>query len=136
MAAYVDFDFYTNMFGGAAIPESEFERYAIRASREVDKITLYRIQNDDNPDGYPVDNKVRNAVSAVADVLFRQDSAEAKTGGGLVESETVNSHTVRFNTLSPDKMAEYWRGEIWKAARAFLTTTGLLYRGVGRTCGL
>lgn len=136
MAAYADFEYYSGTFGGSAIPEAEFGRYALRASREVDKITLYRIQNPPGADSYPVDNKVKDAVCAVAEVLFRHDQEDAKTGGALVESETVDSHTVRFKVMGADKLAEFRATEIWAAARGYLTSTGLLYRGIGRTCGL
>lgn len=136
MAAYVGYDYHIDTFGGAAIPQADFERLAVRASREVDKITMYRIQNTDNPDGYPVDNKVKNAVCAVAEVLFRRDAIIEGSGGGLIKSETVGNRTVSLNVMDADKLDAYWRSEVWQAAREFLVTTGLLYRGIGRTCGL
>lgn len=136
MAAYVEYDYYKEVFGGVAIPSDLFKSHALRASREVDKITLYRIQNAGNPNGYEVDGKVKNAVCAVADVLFKQDEADKLTGGGAISSETVKSHTVSFKTQTAEERERQSKKEIQNAARDFLATTGLLYRGAGRMCGL
>lgn len=126
MAAYVDYKYYTEQFGGAAIPETEFATYALQASRKVDSLTLYRIQNNDNPKGYVVDSKVKNAVCAVADVIYQNDKQEQKRGD--IASETVGRHSVTYNVDKPGEKERLLNSKINSVAVSHLATTGLLNR--------
>ena len=129
MAAYVDFEFYVNTFGGVAIPESDFESSATRASRELDRITQYRIKSDLNPNGtYIVDNKVKNATCAIAEILFNQSKGD--NADGSILSESVGQHSVTYNVVKAEDARRVFDKTIRSAARGFLTGTGLLYVGI------
>lgn len=70
--AYADYQFYTEKYYGDTVPESDFPKYAERASDRIDSITFDRLVN-----GFPEEEravtKVKKAVCAVADVLYQID---------------------------------------------------------------
>lgn len=119
MAAYADYQYYTQEFGGTAIPEEEFPALAIRASREIDLITMGKIAGTDWAD----DPAVKNAVCAAAEVIRTDDARQAAVG--FKSSETVGRVSVSYQESAPLDT------QIYGAAKAYLFPTGLLYRGCG-----
>ena len=93
MAAYADFIFYTDTYGGTAIASADFSTLAIRASHQIDFLTFDRaaevISDDDDVD---LVEAVQLATCAVAEVLYEIQNG-AQTG---IKSESVGSHAVTF----------------------------------------
>lgn len=70
--AYTDYEFYKNKFYGDTVPESDFLKYAERASDRIDQYTFDRLV-DGLPDDERVKTKVQKAVCAVADTMYQID---------------------------------------------------------------
>lgn len=119
MAAYVDYEYYINEFGGAAISEDDFHGLSIRASREVDLITMGRIAGTE----WEQSQAVKNAICATAEVIHSDDIRQ--TTIGFVASETTGRVSVSYQTAEPLKT------QIYEVAKSYLFPTGLLYRGCG-----
>ncbi len=112
--AYTDYEFYKSKYFGTTIAESDFPRFAERASEKIDFLTFDRLV-----DGLPSDEKavtkVQKAVCAVADVLAKIDEFEkiagaaagyetdAETGklaGKIVTSKTSGRESVSYSAGS------------------------------------
>lgn len=119
MTAYADYQYYTQEFGGAAIPEEDFPALAARASREVDLLTMGRIA------GTPLaeNQTVKNAVCAAAEVIRTDDARQAQVG--FKASETTGRVSVSYQTATP------LEAQIYGAVKGYLFPSGLLYRGCG-----
>lgn len=68
--AYTDYEFYKSKFYGDIVPESDFLKYAERASDRIDQYTFDRLV-DGLPDDERVKTKVQKAVCAVADTMYQ-----------------------------------------------------------------
>lgn len=117
MAAYADYQYYTEEFGGAAIPEDQFDSCSLRASRQIDLITMGRVAGSPWVDS----TEIKNAVCAAAEVIHSDDVRQAKVG--FVASETTGRVSVSYQTAAPLET------QIYGAVQAYLFLTGLLYRG-------
>ena len=95
--AYVDYQFYTEKYYGDTVPETDFPKYADRASDRIDMITFDRLV-----DGLPEDErsqtKIKKAVCALADAIYQIDQvkkASMETVGTVVrEDGTVTGKAV------------------------------------------
>ena len=72
--AYTDYEFYKNEFYGDTVPESDFLKYAERASDRIDQYTFDRLVNG-LPKNERAKMKVQKAVCAVADEMYKVDQA-------------------------------------------------------------
>nr|DAY77727.1 MAG TPA: Head Tail Connector Protein [Caudoviricetes sp.] len=70
--AYTDYEFYKSKFYGDTVPESDFLKYAERASDRIDQYTFDRLV-DGLPENERVKTKVQKAVCAVADTMYQID---------------------------------------------------------------
>ena len=68
--AYTDYEFYISKYYGDTVPETEFQKYADRASDRIDMITFDRLV-DGLPEDKRANTKVQKAVCAVADCLYK-----------------------------------------------------------------
>ena len=106
--AYADYQFYTEKYYGDTVPESDFPKYAERASDRIDSITFDRLVN-----GFPEEEravtKVKKAVCAVAEALYQIDQikkASMETVGtvtredGTVISKAVSSISSGSESIS------------------------------------
>lgn len=106
--AYVDYQFYTEKYYGDTVPESDFPKYAERASDRIDSITFDRLVN-----GFPEEEravtKVKKAVCAVTEALYQIDQikkASMETVGtvtredGTVISKAVSSISSGSESIS------------------------------------
>lgn len=115
--AYTDFEFYTVKYGGSAVPESDFDRIADRASDFLDTITFDRLA-DGLPSNERAATRVQKAVCAVCDKLYQLELADkqamsAAAGGtssggpgaaeGIVTSRSAGSESIAY--ASPSEMA-------------------------------
>lgn len=106
--AYADYRFYIEKYYGDTMPESDFQKYAERASDRIDAITFDRLV-----DGFPEDEravtKVKKTVCAVADTLYQIDQikkASMESVGtvtredGTVVSKAVSSISSGSESIS------------------------------------
>ena len=106
--AYADYQFYTEKYYGDTVPESDFQKYAERASDRIDAITFDRLVNGFLEEERAVTN-VKKAVCAVADALYKIDQikkASMETIGtvtredGTVVSKAVSSVSSGAESIS------------------------------------
>ena len=106
--AYADYQFYTEKYYGDTVPESDFQKYAERASDRIDAITFDRLVN-----GFPEEEravtKVKKAVCALAEALYQIDQikkASMESVGtvtredGTVVSKAVSSISSGSESIS------------------------------------
>lgn len=106
--AYADYEFYTSKFFGDTVPESDFPKYAERASDRIDQYTFDRLV-DGLPDNERAKTKVQKSVCAVADALYQIEQikkASMDTVGtiqredGTVVNKTVSSISAGNESIS------------------------------------
>lgn len=106
--AYADYQFYTTTYYGDTVPESDFPKYAERASDRIDSITFDRLVNG-FPDEERAVTKVKKAVCAVAEALYQIDhikKASMESVGtvtredGTVVSKAVSSISSGSESIS------------------------------------
>lgn len=95
--AYADYQFYTEKYYGDTVPETNFPKYADRASDCIDMITFDRLA-DGLPDDERSRTKIEKAVCALADTIYQIDQikkASMETVGTVVrEDGTVTGKAV------------------------------------------
>lgn len=105
---YADYQFYIEKYYGDTVPESDFQKYAERASDRINMITFDRLVN-----GFPEEEravtKVKKAVCAMAEELYQIDQikkASMETVGtitredGTVVSKAVSSISSGSESIS------------------------------------
>lgn len=106
--AYADYQFYTEKYYGDTVPESDFQKYAERASDRIDAITFDRLI-DGLPENERAQTKVKKAVCAVADAIYQIDQikkASMETVGtvtredGTVVNKSVSSVSSGSESIS------------------------------------
>ena len=138
MAAYADWAYYIQDFGGSVIAdETKFQQFALRASNYVDNMTMMRAQ----PYFLGNPTPIKNATCAAAEVLYRfslneimQDSSSGLAHGAVV-SEKNDGFSVAYadsGALNPDSDtgARAIQSRVAQAIEQYLRWTGLLYAGV------
>ena len=91
MAAYADFDFYTNEYGGTVVTADNFKSLSIKASAIIDRITFGRATGTEN---------VKMAVCAAVDALF------APGEGGRIQSENNDGYSVTYQTRTDAEISQ------------------------------
>ena len=129
---YVDFTFYQDTYKGTVITDqSEFEEHALRAEEILDEMTWDRIPTMDEK--FMTESlalKIRKAVCAMAEASKQYNPMYMQ--GGIAEgitSENNDGYSVSYQDAGT--VAATFRVKSEAAARRFLGTTGLLYRGGG-----
>lgn len=121
MAAYVDYQFYTDTYLGAAIASGDFDRLALRASEQINQITFQRAAEEVDEDNVAL---IKMATCAVAEEM---NSIESAGGVDAVQSERVGNYSVTYAQGSVKQQSSLERYA--NAARVYLDSTGLMYRG-------
>lgn len=112
--AYTDYNFYKNTYLSQNIPETDFPRFAERASEKIDRMTFFRLNS-----GLPSDSKaaemVKKAVCAVAEILcgieqysntvweaagYEKDNATGKLVGKIVTGKSAGNESVSYSAAS------------------------------------
>ena len=119
---YADYNFYTTEYKGSLIPETAFAEQAREASAFIDYLTHNRIVMADLPEN--VQNKVKMAVCAVAEICYKQMTDENPT----VSSESVGNHSKSYAVVNRG-FAERQHEKLSKA-KTYLHGTGLMYGGL------
>ncbi len=106
----INYDFYTEHFGGDILSADLFPSYAQKALMYLNSITF-------NQAGKNIDSNIGCAICDIAELYYKED----KTGG--ITHETVDGYSV---TRSYD---ETFNERLSSTAQLYLSCSGLLYRG-------
>ncbi len=124
--AYIVSNDYTATYKGTPIASSDFNRIALRASDEIDRLTMNRIRTAGLSSFSAADQeKIKLATCAIAEGLSIKDTATEGTGV-VTTSEKVGPYSY---TVDADSLKKVMDNAIEKA-ESFLLYTGLLYRGI------
>lgn len=134
MDSYIDYDYYSDTYGGNLIPQEQFEKFAKGASYEV----RLNIHNKDFS-GYEED--VKTATCSVADILYNQFLNKEKiqnvvnTSEKIISSEKIGDYQRNFSTVSIADLISLANNsnvhkEITTEIEKYLFFTGLLYGGI------
>lgn len=128
MAAYTDYQFYQETYLGNAISADDFPRLALRASAVIERLSFGRaaalVQSGEQADAETFE-RIQLATCAVAEELQTQEAGSQPDG---LASERVGNYAVSYGAGASAALSNAARQE--KAARAYLETTGLMYRGI------
>lgn len=120
---YADYDFYTTVYLGNMIPtEEEFDRYAMRASMDIDYLTMGKAAHSAE---LPA---VKMACCAAAEQYMVMVNATVDATHGELKSESVGSYSRTYAT-SAERMQSA-RAAVNDSIYRYLVPTGLLYRGL------
>ena len=126
MAAFADYTYYLDTYGGAIIPAEAFEKAMRDASREVNRYTLERAEavlaaNSD----LSLIEKIKFAACAVAEVIYQYGNQIM--GRRDIASESVGDHSVSY--LSTDQLRANEAHAITETINGYLGLTGLMFLG-------
>ena len=123
---YADFDYYTNTFYGDTIPEERFHRYAAKASREIDRLTMGRASEA----GGVMAARLSTCCCEIAEILYKADEADAKTAGGIIAAQSNDGLSTTFAAGAAVSGAGI-AGRIITTAVCWLSAPqNLMYQGV------
>lgn len=118
--AYATYQYYTDEYYGTALTEQEFQKYAKRASAEMDHVTfgrLSKLPNEELPD------VVRDCMCDVAERMYHNETA----AGSDIASENNDGYSVSYRDTGDINARKH---EIHATIRTYLAVTGLMYRGI------
>ena len=105
MAVYAEYEYYTDEYGGTAIPQACWKPVALMATAKFNELTFGRITE--------ATEAVKNAMCHIAEILHHGDVVSESLG------ETSRTYA--------QKSAEQ---KCYEAASMWLNGTGLMYAGV------
>lgn len=117
----VDFNYYREKYYGDSIPQEEFKKYEKKARTNVSGLTFGKIDVMDVDE----DEKVKDCICAVADIIYKNDAIPSAKYG--ISSESTDGHSVSYGKA---KTKEELNDEILSTVQLYLADTGLLYGGV------
>lgn len=127
--AYADYAFYSGTWHGT-MPEADFDKWADRASLEIDRVTFDRAA--DAPDS--MSKRLQLCCCALADQLEAWAALDAKTQAGAVASENVDGYSVSWRDGgTPAEMRADRRSILSGICSDYLTyPENLMYTGAWR----
>jgi len=124
--AYIVSNDYTTTYNGSPIDSTSFDRIALRASDEIDKLTFNEIRRAGlSAYSEAIQEQIKLATCAIAEGLATIDTATEGTGV-VTTSEKVGPYSYSVDADSLKKVME----NAIEKAESFLLFTGLLYRGI------
>lgn len=130
MRSYATYAYYTDEYAGDELTETEFTKYAKKASVIIDNVTFQRIQSMAEEE---IPSAVREAVCAVAELLRRFDAEKATDAQGrVIASENNDGFAVSFRDTGTPEARSARNAEVFDTIRTYLAATGLMFRGVGK----
>lgn len=119
--AYVTIQDYSGTYMGQPISEGDFDRIALRASEELDKLTLNRIRTAGIASyTEPIRDKIKLANCALAESLSIIEGATDK--GVVSTSESVGGYSYSIDKTSLSNIM----ADGIKRAKMYLWGTGLI----------
>lgn len=101
--AYADYEFYKNEYFGDTIAESDFPKWADRASRQIDVFTFRRLQSAYPSDEY-TDRQIKLCMCDLAQKMMETDKyLKANTlneegHSNVIKSVSAGSESVTYAT--------------------------------------
>lgn len=134
MSSYIDYNYYSNNFGGTLIPEEEFDKYSNNASQEI----RIRILNRDIS-GF--EEIVKTCACKVAETLYNQQLLKNKYQNiikgtdKIITSEKVGDWSRNISNISVSDLKTMVSNntletEITELIDKELLFTNLVYRGI------
>ena len=134
MSSYIDYNYYSNNFGGTLIPEEEFDKYSNNASQEI----RIRILNRDIS-GF--EEIVKTCACKVAETLYNQQLLKNKYQNiikgtdKIITSEKVGDWSRNISNISVSDLKTMvskntLETEITELIDKELLFTNLVYRGI------
>lgn len=132
---YANYCYYTTRFLGDMIPERDYNRCSMQASRFLDYFTMGKAES------HPELDALKMACCALAEQFFVTNKAQKvaaesleTNGGRELQSETVGSYSRTFRSGGDSATAAVnavsaSQATLAQIARQHLAGTGLLYRG-------
>lgn len=119
--AYIDYDYYTDSYGGGLVSKEEFKLYEIKSRIQIDRYTFNRVKNviENIPD-FSIPEEIKNAQCEVMDYIKKVEAE----GGAVVVSETVSKHSVTYAKKS-------FEDEVRGIVKNYLHGTSWTYLGGG-----
>lgn len=129
---YVDFEYYSNVFGGSILTAETFPKAAQEAETYIRYLTY--LNGDIFADTAQAD-AVKGAVCAAADAYYT--AVRENMEGGNIKSESKDGLSVSFVVARKDGETadDYVKRCMYRAVRTRLLPTGWLSRKVGRGHG-
>ena len=108
--SYVDFTYYSEVFGGELIPQRLFARFELKASAYLDNLTFGNIPK-------PCDDKVKAAICEMSEAFYCEDERRN------IHSEEHDGYGVVYEESDLNEKLE-------DIANIYLASTGYLYGGI------
>lgn len=125
----VDYQYYSDVFKGDALTESDLKKHGMRAEAIVNRMTYGRIHEFElRPDDLEA---VKAAICVVSEILAEDHRQKEATGGRLVKSVNTDGESVTYaDTADNQPPEEALYSKCCFEARLYLEDTTLLYPGV------
>ena len=108
----VQYEYYTNNYGGNRIPQEDWNRISQKAERRLDGFTFGRCFGD--WEGETWCNQAKCAVCEMSEILYKKERREGKT------SENIDGYSVSYDTGKPVSRM------LFEVAQVYLGDTGLM----------
>lgn len=133
MAAYADYTYYTDTFGGTLISEADFNRSVMTAGLYIDQFTHGNITNDNKDNIKGLQDCACDMAESVYKMLY---SSATASGGGEKKSETIDGYSVSYVTAQKDgeDIRATLSRNLYAIATLYLSGSGLLFAGVNDCC--
>lgn len=124
MSVYVDYKYYSDVFGGNLIPEVEFIRAATTASLYIDRFTYNRIKSDPSSVA-----GLQDCACDMAESVYKMLYLDA---GAQKKSESIDGYSVSYVTAQQDgeDIRTTLTRNLYAIAALYLSGSGLLFAGV------
>ena len=142
--AYTDYEFYTTLYFGSVVPETDFPRLAERASDFIDLMTFDRLVGG-LPSNERSQKRIKKAVCSLAELMYQIELAEknatnAATSGtsttigsggsttGIVTSVSSGSESISYATPQQKASGAKEWSAVYAAAGDVQKTNDLLLK--------
>ena len=127
MFPYSDYEFYKDKAKGS-LEQELFEKEVVEASIFLQHITLGKSDNSEI-------DELKYATCAIVE-MYAKEKSRYESGASAVKSENTDGYTVTYASEMKDgeSLDDLLSKKAMLIAKRYLTSTGLLYRGVRRIC--
>lgn len=133
---YVDYNYYSDVYGGSLVTSSDFSKYELKARLLLDSFTLKKKMTEDLLETEFSDN-IKMTICELIDNTVEEERLLEQAQDGLavqlsgLSSEVVKDHTYNIDTKGNvnDRVRDYIQNKDLEIMTKYLLPTGLLYRG-------
>ena len=112
----VDYEYYTDIYGGANILEKDWLRVSQKAEQRLNSYTFGRLSDDWEGESWC--DRAKCAVCEMTEILYADEKRDGKT------SENTDGYSVSYDT------EKSLGSTLYDVVQVYLGDTGLLYAGV------